>query len=72
MSLIEIAAMPTTVDRIPEHCRGVHESVLRAYNILALVKRWLKDGAPASIILEVIDDLENGRNRETDVTGGTQ
>ncbi len=70
MSLLEIAKFGTTVAEIPQVCRGVHESTLRAYHILALVKRWLKLGVPAEVILEVCEELEvgdyHGRSPEGD------
>lgn len=60
MTITEIAAMPVTIKEIPPGCRGVHESCVRSYQILELVKRWLAGGAPAQILLEVIESLENG------------
>lgn len=38
----------------------VHESCLRAYQILKVVKRWLRAGVPAPIILELVADMESG------------
>ena len=58
MTLIDIAKMPTSVDSIPPGCKGVHESTLKAYHILMLVKQWLGDGVPAHVILDVVAELE--------------
>ncbi len=61
MSLLEIAKLPTCVAAdMMTGSRGVHESLLRAWNILALVKRWLHLGVPAEVILEVCEELERG------------
>lgn len=61
MSILEIAAMPTVVKEVPANCNGIHESMLRSYQILALVKRWLADNTPPSIVLEVIAVMESGK-----------
>lgn len=53
MKLSAIRMLPTTT-------HGVHESCLRAYNILAFVKAWLKQGVPAVMLLELIEDAESG------------
>jgi hypothetical protein len=60
VTLLEIAAMPTCVKEVPRDCRAVHESVLRGYQILQLVKRWLRAGVPMEIVLEVCGELEQG------------
>lgn len=41
-----------------EGCTGVHESTLRAYHILTEVKRYLELGTPASVVLEIIEEME--------------
>lgn len=60
MKITDIVEMPTVVDRdkIPLGCKGVHESTLRAYNILCKVKYYLYKKVPAEIISELIDEME--------------
>ena len=60
MWISEIRALPTSVTEIPVDCSGVHESTLRAYQILQQVKRWLADGVPAMTILELVAEMEIG------------
>lgn len=38
---------------------NAHESVLRAYQILEVVKDWGRRGAPASVLLEIVEHLES-------------
>ena len=35
-----------------------HESLLRAYQILDKTKEWLRLGTPASVVLEMIEEIE--------------
>ena len=59
MRLLEIIKQPTCVSEIPTDCVGVHESTLRAYQILQLVKRYLANEVPPTIVLEIIQELES-------------
>jgi hypothetical protein len=38
--------------------RGVHESALKAYNILRKVKEWLADETPPKLVIELIHHME--------------
>ena len=60
MSMLEIMKTPTCVVEIPLGCSGVHESTLRAYQILQLTKRYLANEVPPMVILEIIQELETG------------
>lgn len=54
MTLAEIRERPT-------HSNGVHkmhESVMRSWGVLEKTKELLRRGAPADVILEIIDDLQ--------------
>lgn len=53
-----IRQWPTSVTEIPLGCTGVHESTLRAYQILEKVKDWLHQGVPGNVVLELIAELE--------------
>ena len=46
----EIRQMPTVVESIPSGSRGVHESLLRAYNILGEVIGMLARGDSSETI----------------------
>lgn len=58
MNIKSISKKPTSVCSIPAGCKGVHESTLRAYQILERVKGWLEKGVPADVILELIREIE--------------
>ena len=58
-TIAEISAMPTCTDLVPTNNPKIHESCLRAYQILRRVKSWLQRGVPAEVILELIDEMEN-------------
>lgn len=58
MRISDIRNRKTTVNEIPPNCTGVHESVLRAFQILDKVKHLLHRGTPADVILELIDEME--------------
>lgn len=60
MNIIEIAKMPTDVRQIHEGSSGVHESVLRAYQILEKVKELLDAGTPTEVVMELIETMEGG------------
>lgn len=53
-----IRCMPTAVEKVPEGCIGVHESMLRSYAILQKVKELLDVGTPGSVIRELILMME--------------
>ena len=60
----EIAEMPAIIsprlgETLEPGCRGVHESVLRGYQLVAKVKDYLARGVPADVILELIDEVES-------------
>lgn len=64
MRITEIAALPTTIEtRDPKYvgCLGVHESVLRAYQIVVKVKELLAAGTPAPVVLELVEDMESAK-----------
>jgi hypothetical protein len=60
MTFDEIRRMPTVVEAIPEGARGVHESVLRSYRILAKVEELIRGdpahgiACPAGLLLDLI------------------
>jgi hypothetical protein len=56
--LQDIQKIPTCVDAIPAGAKGVHESVLRAYQILERVKDYLRRGVPGDVTLELIKEME--------------
>ena len=64
MDYDQIRAMPTTLTReeIKDHvdhgARGVHESVLRAYQILGKVKWLIEKGTAPEVIEELIRMME--------------
>ena len=39
-------------------CSGIHASVLRAYQVLDLVKGWLAGGVPPRVVLELVAHIE--------------
>jgi len=43
---------------------GIHESILRSYNILHVVRDLLIAKTPPTVILELIDDMERIEYRE--------
>jgi hypothetical protein len=55
MTLDELRAMPTIVTELDPHSRGTHESRLRSYQVLQKAREWLADGAPGSVVLEMIE-----------------
>jgi hypothetical protein len=63
--LIRIANWQTTLERdelkeaLESGCSGVHESVLRAYQILRKVKILLELGTPSPVIIELIALMES-------------
>ena len=66
MKLHEIRALPTMLrtEVILSELRefpktsGWHESNLKAWQILAKVKEYMRRGTPSDVILEIIEDLE--------------
>ena len=56
MTFEEIRLCPTTFVFSGEH--GVHESIFRSYQILELVKGYLRRGVPSDVVLEIIEELE--------------
>ncbi|HHT9145634.1 MAG TPA: hypothetical protein ACFYD4_08140 [Candidatus Wunengus sp. YC61] len=58
MKIYLIRQLPTCIDSIPERSNGIHESVLRSYNILEKTKAYLKEGVPPKVVLELIDEME--------------
>lgn len=58
MTICEISKLPTSVRDIPSGCAGVHESILRAFQILDKVKYLLASGVPSPIVLELIAEME--------------
>jgi len=59
MNIKSISEMPTCVETIPAGCKGVHESTLRAYQILKKVKNFLERGVPQDVILELVEEMES-------------
>lgn len=52
MSLIlDVARMPNAID-------GIHASVFRSDQTLALVRSWLYEGVPAKVVLELMAHIE--------------
>lgn len=50
MNILEIAAMPTSVDK-------VHESIYRSYHILVKARELLKAGTPPNVVASLIDEM---------------
>lgn len=61
MLISEIKNRSTRVDEIPSSCTGVHESTLRAFQILEKVKHLLENKVSNNIILELIAEMEGGQ-----------
>ena len=58
MTITSIRSFPTTITAIPVGCRGVHESTLKAYQILGKVKELLHKKVPSEVVLELIEEME--------------
>jgi hypothetical protein len=58
MDYEQIRQMPTVLTEIPGGSRGVHESCLRAYHILAKVKWLLENKTHSDVVLELIALME--------------
>ena len=58
MRISEIREMPIVVKETPLGGGGIHESVLRGYQILEKTKYLLSEGVPAKIVLELIEEME--------------
>ena len=58
MKISDIRAFPTTIDSIPTGCKGVHESVLRSFQIVAKVRWLLEHGTPSDVVLSLMDEME--------------
>jgi hypothetical protein len=54
----EIRKMPTVIDGIPLGAVGVHESVLRGYQILQKVKWLLEVDTQPGVIMELVHMME--------------
>lgn len=65
LSYLMIRDMETTIDRgnmekfLASGCNGVHESVLRSYQILSKVKVLLEANTRQDLILELIELMES-------------
>lgn len=57
-SIRHIQDMNTTVTTVPRESTGVHESCLRAWNILEYVKWLLERKVPPEVITELIREME--------------
>lgn len=59
MTFTEIRKVPDILDvrELPSESGRYHESVLRAFHVVYAARRLLLEGAPASVVVEVIDDL---------------
>jgi len=62
MNYDTIRGMPTTVTGVPSGTNGVHESCLRAYQILEKVKWLLNEGSSSHVVLELIKMMELGND----------
>jgi len=62
--------MPTTVTAeemrgyLAEGCKGAHESLLRAWNILNAAKDLLRQKTPPEVVLELIEHMEQHSKSE--------
>lgn len=54
-----VRAQPTTLETIPAGARGVHESVLRSFQILRQVKTMLARGDSNDTIQDFIEWVES-------------
>lgn len=59
LRLYHICQLPTSVTEIPVGSKGVHESCLRAYQIVEKVKTYLDLKYPHDVILELINIMEH-------------
>ena len=59
MRIREIMEFPTIVKEIKDGSIGVHESSLRAFNILLKVKYLLDKNVANDVVLELIYEMEN-------------
>ncbi len=57
--LDRIRELPTVIEVIPPCSRGVHESVLRSYQILERVKEMLRRGDSIKSVREFIEWAES-------------
>ena len=58
MKISEIRKLPTCTDEIDEYTCKIHESCLRAFQIVEKVRYYLVQGVPAKVILELMDEME--------------
>ncbi len=53
-----LVTLPSTVAVVSPESKGVHESCLFSYNLLAYVRELLRQNAPPKVVLELITELE--------------
>lgn len=64
MDALDIMRMPTILENnemvahMEGGCKGVHESVLRSYHIVAKVRQMLTDGYNIDAVLELMGVME--------------
>jgi hypothetical protein len=58
LPISHIRGLPVSIYEIPAGTNGVHESVLRAFSILSVVKRLLEEDAPSVVVLGLIEEME--------------
>lgn len=59
MKIREIREMPTVISEIPSGTTGVHESCLRAAQILYKAKQLLAAGVSGEVVLELIEEMDD-------------
>ena len=65
-----IRTLPTCIEAeemrkyLSDGCKGVHESVLRSYQILQKVKWLLEQGASTKVISELIQHMESSETNK--------
>ena len=56
MRIIDIAKMPTVITKVSGN--GMHESLLRSFQILEKTKELLVKGTPTKVVLMLIEEME--------------
>ncbi len=70
MQIHQIRLMPTTV--VGDVGSGLHESTLRAYQILIKVEDLLKRGVPTDVVLELIEEMRAPTNQTLRLNNGNR
>ena len=66
MKTSEIKKIPSIIGTVPEGLR-IHESNLIAHHILEKVKEYLSMEIPSSVILEMIEDIQDSMESSKEI-----